>query len=192
MSIRRYAALGLGVLLLVSGSWYFFGPVQEDPVPEGAVFERTLQQLEKRGDMLFEPGAAAPFRGLLIDSYPGGLRKIRIEIAGGKPNGLSRGWYANGQLEVEEHFVAGVASGKRVRWYENGQKRSEAQIENGEITGTFIQWHDNGQKAAEAALVSGEPEGLSRGWYPSGARKSLVEIRGGEVVSREYWEDTVP
>jgi antitoxin component YwqK of YwqJK toxin-antitoxin module len=34
----------------------------------------------------------------------------------------SRGWYENGQLEVEEQFVQGTSHGSRTRWYATAKK----------------------------------------------------------------------
>lgn len=190
MSIRIGSILGAAVITIAAIlAWH------SRPAPEAAdavvqpVVERTRDQLELRDGQLFEPDGDQAFAGLLVEFYPDAGRKVAIEIRDGKPHGLSRGWYRNGQLEVEEQFVAGVAHGPRTRWHPNGLKRSEAQIEHGQITGTYVQWHDNGRKAAEATIVNGQPDGICRGWHPSGNPKSCVELRAGEVVSREYWED---
>jgi antitoxin component YwqK of YwqJK toxin-antitoxin module len=181
--------LALAFLSALLVAWFLRSadePAEAEPPP---VADRTRDQLDLREGVLFERESSNPFTGLLVEFYPDGNRKVAIEIEGGRPHGLSRGWYRNEQLEVQEHFVQGVAHGPRTRWFENGRKRSEARIENGQIVGRFVQWHDNGRKAAEAVLVDGKPHGVCRGWHPSGAPKSRVELRNGEVVSREYWED---
>ena len=188
MSTRKTIALCLPVVAMLT-SWILLrGGGDPDPA---STMERTREQLELRDGRLFEPGATDAFSGRLVGFYPERKPKVSIEISDGHPHGLSRGWYENGQLEVEEHFVKGTAHGLRTRWYENGRKRSEAQIENGQISGTFVQWHDNGAKAAEATMIAGKPDGVGRGWHRSGAPKSRVELRSGAVVSREYWEDTL-
>lgn len=191
MSTRKLVAVAsLAVVAAAVLGWLILPSDRGAPQPPPPVVERTRDQLELRDGRLFETGAGEPFAGLLVGSYPSGQRKIAIEIHDGKPHGRSRGWHDNGQLEVDEQFVDGVADGPRTRWYENGQMRSSAQIEGGVITGTFTRWHDNGHKAAEATMVDGKPDGVSRGWHPSGAPKSMVELRGGQIVSREYWHDS--
>jgi len=181
--------LALAFVSAILVAWLLRPADELEEVEPSPVEECTRDQLDLREGVLFKRDDSDPFTGLLVEFYPDGNRKVAIEVEGGKPHGLSRGWYRNGQLEVKEYLVEGVAHGPRTRWYANGQKRSEARIENGQIVGRFIQWHNNGRKAAEATLVDGKPDGICRGWYRSGAPKSLVELRGGEVVSREYWQD---
>lgn len=193
MSTRhRTTLLALAFVSALLVAWFLRPgdePAEVDPPP---IEERMRDHLDLREGVLFERESSVPFTGLLVEFYPGGNRKVAIEVAGGKPHGRSRGWYRNGQIEVVEHFVNGVAHGPRTRWFENGRKRSEARIEGGQIVGTFVQWHNNGRKAAEATLVDGKPDGVCRGWHPSGAPKSRVEMRAGAVVSCEYWEDQPP
>jgi antitoxin component YwqK of YwqJK toxin-antitoxin module len=151
--------------------------------------ERTRDRLELRDGRLVDRETGQPFSGLLVEHHPNGARKVAIEIADGRPHGLSRGWYPDGRPEVVEHFVAGVAHGPRTRWHPNGAKRSEARIVNGRLSGPFVQWHDNGAKAAELTMIDGRPAGVCLGWHRSGAPKSRVVMRAGEVVSRQYWND---
>ena len=105
---------------------------------------------------------------------------------------LSRGWYENGQLEVEETFERGVAHGQRFRWHANGQKKSEAMIGNGEIAGRFTQFHQNGKRAAEVNMVAGKPHGMSLAWNDSGDLVARVELNGGEIVHQEYFNQDTP
>ena len=175
------------LLALLATAIVVFWPHQDDAAITG---ERTRDQLELReGDVLFVKETNEIFNGLLVEYYPDKVKKVAIEVTEGKPHGVSRGWYDNGQQEVEEHFVKGLSHGKRTRWYDNGTKKSEAEIDNGKIVGTFIKWHENGQKAAEAKMVDGKPDGLSQAWHPSGELKSQVTLKAGEIVSKEYWED---
>ena len=180
------------MVVVAFSAWLIFKDESEPGSPAPPVVERTRDQLEQRDGKLFEPEASEPFTGMLVEYYPEKKPKIAIEIQDGRPHGLSCGWYENGQMEVEERFVSGVSHGQRTRWHENGQKRSEAQIENGQITGKFFKWHDNGQKAAEATLVNGKPDGVSEAWHESGAPKSRVELRDGEIVSKEYFAEANP
>ncbi len=157
--------------------------------PPSADKEFTRSELDLREGFLYEKGTEEPFDGILVEHYPDRRLKFAIEIRDGKPHGISRGYYDDGQQEVEEHFENGISHGMRLRWYRNGQKKSEARIVNGKIEGTFTRWHDNGQKSAEAQMDSGEAHGLSQGWHRSGARKSRVELEHGKVVSKEFWDD---
>ena len=157
--------------------------------PSTAIRELRRDALELRDGALFAKGESKPFDGVLFEKFDANTRKLAIEIHHGKADGLSRGWFENGQLEVEEHFAEGMSHGLRTRWHTNGQKRSETQIEHGKLEGRYTEWHDNGQKAIEMTLANGVPEGGAEAWHPSGVRKSHTTFQSGEIVAREFFDD---
>lgn len=165
-----------------------FAPRGADPA-SAAPRELPRSELELRDGVLYAQGESLPFDGVLLEHFPGGTRRVAIEIRHGVAHGLSRGWHENGQREVEEHFVDGISHGSRTRWYPNGEKKSACEIVDGRIEGTFTRWHDNGQVAAVVTMANGVAQGVSEAWYPSGARKSRVVLEAGEVVSREFFDD---
>jgi antitoxin component YwqK of YwqJK toxin-antitoxin module len=148
-------------------------------------------ELDLRAGMLYLHDSKKPFTGLLVEDYPKGARKVAIEIHRGKVDGLSRGWFENGQEEVEEHFTAGVSQGLRTRWHANGQRKSEEHIEHGKLEGSYLEWHANGRKAVEMTLRAGQADGLVQAWHRSGAPKSRVQMKRGQVVEREFFEDAL-
>jgi antitoxin component YwqK of YwqJK toxin-antitoxin module len=156
------------------------------------VRELTLLELERRDGVLFAKGEQQPFDGHLVESYTKDVRKVVIEIANGKAHGLSRGWYDNGQIEVEETFVEGVSHGPRTRWHRNGSRKAVAQIEHGKDVGTFTEWHENGQLAVKMQMRDGEPDGVVDAWFASGAPRSRVRFENGRQVEQAFWDDRAP
>ncbi|MCF7674051.1 MAG: hypothetical protein K9M97_01810, partial [Akkermansiaceae bacterium] len=149
MSSRAKIAAAAAALGLILAAGWFVARRGGDEPPAG-VREMARSQLELRDGMLYATGEPEAFGGMLVEHFPGGGRRLAIEIHDGKAHGVSRGWHENGRLEVEEHFVHGVSHGSRIRWYPNGVRKSEAQIVEGVIEGTFPGWHDKGRKAAVA------------------------------------------
>jgi antitoxin component YwqK of YwqJK toxin-antitoxin module len=154
--------------------------------------EVTRGDLDLHGGMLYLHGSPQPYSGELVAKYVSGAKKARIDLRQGKVDGLSQGWYENGQLEVEEHFVAGVSEGLRTRWHANGQKRSEEQIERGVVVGHYVEWHENGRKAVEMTLRNGKPEGLAEAWHPDGILKSQAHFALGKMGERKFFPDSLP
>lgn len=134
-------------------------------------------------------GESVPFTGFMIERYPDGLLQSRTSVSNGLLEGLSEGWYTNGQRQVLEHFQAGVSHGQRVKWYANGVKLSEANIVQGKIEGVFRRWHDNGVLAEEIPMKAGQPDGLSRAYYSNGRLKAEARLRAGQVLEQKFWED---
>lgn len=179
------AGLALVFALAVLPGWFAPDPVEE---MRNTLRECMRSELELREGVLFVKGESTPFEGTMVEVFPGGVRRIAIAIQDGRPHGISRGWYENSQLEVEEHFVHGVSHGLRTRWFANGVRKSEAQIADGKVEGTFTRWHENGQLAVEARMVGGVADGLSKAWHPTGKLKSRVVLKRGEVVEREFFD----
>lgn len=168
-------ALAIAALtaLAILGSW------RSEPLP-------SLQRadLDLRNGILHARGVEKPFNGTLVESFPGGSRKLAIDIRAGQAHGLSRGWFESGQPEVEEHFSRGFSHGVRTRWHENGHVRSLAPITLGKLDGRYEEWHASGHKALEILFVNGQPEGEARAWSEDGAARPPRFYRNGVATSR--------
>lgn len=137
----------------------------------------------------YQAGRTNPFAGWLLDHGPDGLLLARSAISNGVLNGLSEGYYTNGQAQIREHFRDNVSDGIREKWYANGQRQSVATIVQGRVDGTFQRWHENGQLAERIELKQGNPEGKAWAFYPSGYVRAETETHAGEVLQRIHWED---
>ena len=179
---RNAAAALLLLCAVLFGLWKWTRPAPP-------VRELMRSELDLRDGRLYATGETRPFTGRLVEIYTAERRKLEIEIHDGQAHGLSRGWYDDGQIEVEETFVAGISHGPRTRWHQNGAKKSAAQIVNGELEGPYAEWHENGQPAIAMTLHRGQPDGLVEAWHPSGALKSHVRFEQGRQVSRDFWPD---
>jgi antitoxin component YwqK of YwqJK toxin-antitoxin module len=177
-AIILLALIGAAVLLLTHS-----GPrnISSPEVPQS--------QLVLREGSWYREGEAAPFTGVMVETYETGERKSRSEIANGLFEGLYETWYTNGQPQCLEQFHAGVSHGLRTSWHPNGRKLSEVQIVQGKLEGTFRRWYEDGNLHEEIALENGKPEGISRGYYPSGFLRAEARLHNGELLSQEFWKD---
>ena len=185
----RSGILGGLLIAFLMGTYVFWPTEATRPQVQR---ECLRSELDLREGVLYFKGKDAPFRGNLIENYGKDARKLEISIQNGRPHGLSRGWFEDGQLETEEHFVEGVSHGLRTRWHPNGAKKSETTIVDGQVSGSHIEWHDNGQLAAEATMFEGQPDGVVESWYPTGRLKSRVVYEGGIPAEKEFFEDVGP
>ncbi len=154
-----------------------------------SALEITRSQLVLRDGSWYRVGEATPFTGVMFETYPSGEQKSRVAIANGRLEGLSEGWYTNGQRQVLEHFRAGLSHGLRTKWHPNGQKLSEVQIVRGKLEGTFRRWNQDGSLFEEIQMANGKAEGISRAYYPSGFVRTEARLHGGEVLNQKFWND---
>jgi antitoxin component YwqK of YwqJK toxin-antitoxin module len=182
----------------------FFGLVGCTDGPGESLAVATLDELKKEENGLHFKSTGELFTGYLTEYYPvsktnqlqqvqdgGSQLKSRSVVRGGKLNGLSEGWYSDGQQQVVEIFVDGKSHGVRVKWHRNGWKAAEDSIEHGELNGVCRKWHDNGQLAEEMAMVDGQADGQARSWHPDGSQKAEVLLEKGKVVKQQFWEEGV-
>ncbi|SVD33749.1 uncharacterized protein METZ01_LOCUS386603 [marine metagenome] len=182
----------------------FFGLVGCTDGPGESLAVATLDELKKEENGLHFKSTGELFTGYLTEYYPvsktnqleqvedgGSQLKSRSVVRGGKLNGLSEGWYSDGQQQVAEVFVDGKSHGVRVKWHRNGWKAAEDSIEHGELNGVCRKWHDNGQLAEEMAMVDGQADGQARSWHPDGSQKAEVLLEKGKVVEQQFWEEGV-
>jgi antitoxin component YwqK of YwqJK toxin-antitoxin module len=194
--IRLFIAMAIGGL--------FFGLVGCTDGPGESLAVATLDELKKEENGLHFKSTGELFTGYLTEYYPvsktnqlqqvqdgGSQLKSRSVVRGGKLNGLSEGWYSDGQQQVVEVFVDGKSHGVRVKWHRNGWKAAEDSIEHGELNGVCRKWHDNGQLAEEMAMVDGQADGQARSWHPDGSQKAEVLLEKGKVVKQQFWEEGV-
>ncbi len=177
--IAAIGGVSLLVLLLV---------FQPKPLPL-TLPEVARANLALREGRLYQTGRTNPFTGFLVEFYPHHVPLSRSVISNGLLNGVSEGWYTNGQIQVREYFKDGVSHGLREKWHENGQKLSEATIVEGKIEGTFRRWHDNGQLAEQIEMKNGNPDGAAMAFYPSGCLKAKTRMQNGKLLEQKTWND---
>ena len=179
----------LALLAGVAATAWWLGWAGRHHAPRGALPEVARTNLVQQAQQWYQPGQTNPFTGWMVDFYQGGSPQSRSFLSNGLLNGLSEGWYTNGQLEVAEQFKDGVSHGLRTKWHPNGAKMTEGMIVNGKHEGVFHRWHDTGTLAEEIEMHDGQPDGPSYDYYPSGFLKTQARLRQGEVVERLSWAD---
>lgn len=177
----RRRLLGIGALVALALVTWGLREHFTPPVPPATALRADLTL---RDGALHLGAATSPFTGLLVEDWRPGQRRTEVTIRDGRAHGLSRGWFENGRLEVEETFAHGVSHGTRTRYFSDGAKKSEVKIRDGELTGTFREWHANGRLARETPLVAGVPHGEVRSWDERGTLTGTARVERGQRVSR--------
>jgi len=137
----------------------------------------------------YELPKANLFTGWMVEFHPSGIMSTRVAVSNGLLNGVSEGYYTNGQVQIREYYKDSVADGRRQKWYENGQQKSEALIVAGKLEGNYRSWHENGQLAEQFEMKQGNPEGEAWAYYVSGFAKAKTSVRAGEVLTQTSWAD---
>ena len=174
---KRCSALIAFALLVISGV-VWRGWTARLPLETALRSELVLRE-----GVLYRAAAPLPFKGVIVEDWRAGQRRVEVTIVDGRAHGLSRGWYENGQIEVEEHFVHGVSHGTRTRWFAEGGKKSQVEIRQGQLTGTFREWHPSGQRARETPLRDGVAHGEVKSWDVAGKLTGTAQVSKGQKIA---------
>ena len=121
--------------------------------------------------------------GATLDPDEGEGLRYEWEYKDGKPtDGISKGWYSNGNLRNTKTYKDGKENGLRTDWYPDGQKSDEGNYKDGIIHGKWIEWHENGEKCVEGNFVDGKKEGIFTYWWEDGLPKWEIHFKDGEKV----------
>src|SRR5690349_18987332 len=105
--------------------------------------------------------------------FPNGQLEWEATIKDGKPAGMVRHWYENGNLKREcpcdEH---GLEHGIVRDWDKDGKLLNESEWHHG--TGVSKSWFENGQVESESDYVRGKLSGRMRMWWEDGSLMSTT------------------
>jgi histidinol-phosphate aminotransferase len=124
----------------------------------------------------------------LMDNEDGTLYVLDLEKVGGMPDGEFKKYWSNGNLKYHWRYkngqrVDGISKG----WFPDGQLKSE-QIykDNGIIKRCF--WHENGIQSKEENWKNGEYNGLYTRWDEHGIKEWEKFYKDGELISFTYFK----
>jgi len=64
----------------------------------------------------------------------------------GVKDGISKGWYPNGNLKHTQTWKDGIQYGKDIWYYENGQMRDEGEFKDGKYHRMINRWTEDGRQ----------------------------------------------
>ena len=88
---------------------------------------------------------------------PGKQLRWEWEYKDGKrADGVSKGWYPQGNLKQIKHYKNGVKHGETIRYYDNGQVLDEFNFKNGLRHGTLTTYFHNGKIMKQSLWKNGK------------------------------------
>jgi antitoxin component YwqK of YwqJK toxin-antitoxin module len=102
-----------------------------------------------------------------------------IGYRNGVLDGVSKKWYASGQLMEWRSYRTGEKDGPQIAYFENGNKKFEYTAEKDFAVGIMREWNDSGNLVHLATYEKGQEEGVQKMWYDNGKiRANYVMIKG--------------
>jgi|TARA_Y100000034_G_C6862431_1_gene392668 antitoxin component YwqK of YwqJK toxin-antitoxin module len=129
------------------------------------------------------PGGSKNADFTLNEEEGDGLRYELFFKDGMRADGISRGWYPNGQLKSEYTWKDGKQNGSFTQWKETGEKEIVKYYKDGKHDGLYTEWYDTGLKMREGTYKDDEYDGVWTEWYENGQKKSEKIFKDGELIS---------
>ena len=105
---------------------------------------------------------------------------------GKRADGVSKGWFPNGQIKNIRTFKDGEEDGLWTEWYENGYKEKEGTFKDSSGNpipdGVWTYWYENGQKEKEIGYKDGKENGKWTYWYENGQKKYETTYKDGNLI----------
>tara|TARA_B100000287_G_scaffold16556_1_gene16649 strand:- start:166 stop:708 length:543 start_codon:yes stop_codon:yes gene_type:complete len=106
---------------------------------------------------------------------------------GKRADGISRGWYSNGQLKCEWTWKDGERNGLQTQWNPDGTKEWEGYYKDGKKHGLRTWYYGNGQKKWEGVWKNGEQDGVWTHWYDNGEKQKEETFKDDKLISKKEW-----
>ena len=174
MSSRAVFVLALALLASCRSSSQ--GPVQRiDPnanAPEELREHKRVDpgtgQTTKQWATIAQGNRPGSKQGKEIVTRADGTKEWEREWDHGKPSGVWRSWYENGQMRSECFFAGPKQERVMTFWFANGQRRLQGPAKDGVRCGHWRVWYENGQLAEEGEFVGSRREGAWQAWSKDG------------------------
>lgn len=139
---------------------------------------KSSSNISYANDIVFLNGEK--YNGFLYQLSPNGKDTLSIEgFKNGLLSGISKKWFANGQLMEERYFLNGKKNGQQTAYWQNGLKRFEFIAKNDAYEGELKEWGNTGYLYHVGHYVNGQEEGAQKMWYENGKlRANYVILQG--------------
>jgi len=108
--------------------------------------------------------------GIVVhERWRDGSPRLELEWHGGKRNGRSRRYFADGTIERESTYADNREEGLERQYYPTGRRRSEVTYVHGFPDGPAVYYHPNGKKSSEGRYHQSRQIGVWRTWDRAGA-----------------------
>lgn len=169
--------------------WYENGQLMSEGTYEDGRLEGPYSEWYENGQKKFETTYRL-HANFLFDREPGFLGVSTREFED-IMHGMTREWYANGQLMSEGAYDKGRKDGLWKEYYSSGQLQLEAIFDRTKISGSVTEYFENGnQRSKGFHEVAGRRKLRTGRWttfYENGDKESEGEYMKNEKIGR--WQE---
>ena len=118
----------------------------------------------------------ADFGGLTFEESEGDGLRYEWYYRDGKQDGVTKGWYPNGQIKTMKKFDNGNRIGEWSAWFIGGNIKLKENYKDDKRHGIRTKWGNNGKKRWEMFYINGLKDGTWTFWD-----------KNGNIIKEEIW-----
>lgn len=111
--------------------------------------------------------------------WVGTLHRV-FNYANNRAHGMSRTYYPDGAIWMEQHYEKGSLDGPARTFYRSGSIREECTYKEGNLDGELKSYYEDGIMEAAAYYNQGSLEGDYKTYFPTGMPKESSTFRDGK------------
>ena len=119
--------------------------------------------------------------GQWVYYYENGKPKEISGYKNGLVDGLSEGWFDNGNKWFSYTYANGKLNGLETYYYYNGKTKSSSELKDDRKNGTTKYFDIKGMLSSSAAYVNDNLEGMTFGYHSNGKLKSELKYAGNKA-----------
>jgi len=140
------------------------------------MFTISFGQARQGSDGLYYDERGRLFSGTCYEYYADSVLHATLEIKKGEPDGLTKIYFENGQMEEIRSFRKGMMHGKWEKWNRQSVKIAEASYSDDKKDGKWYVWDDSGILRYDMTYSMGEKTGT---WF-------MYDEKGALINQKEY------
>lgn len=160
------------------------------PLPPNLLVDHNDRNLEWHKDLWRYNGKI--FSGYITQQQANNLVIYKLPVINGLANGLSVGFYDNGQKMLEQHFANNKPDGPFRLWWRNGQYKYIFFYKEDKYDGVQKVFFEDGKLREESNYKNGSLEGLQRVWDRDGKLVSNYTIRNNKLYGIVKVKSCIP
>ncbi|MBN2743477.1 MORN repeat protein [Breznakibacter xylanolyticus] len=128
----------------------------------------SFAQLVQHDDGRFYDHAGKPYSGVYIEYYPGGNKRVEMNLTEGQKHGKTILYFKNDSVQEIRSFYQDLMDGTWITFNDKSVKVGEANYLRGVKHGKWYIWDDNGVLRYEMEYLNGAKCGTWKIWDDKG------------------------
>jgi len=138
----------------------------------GCTSKKSLDEIQKRGDLYYLKNSDNPFSGLLYADYAKDTNWFKKEIKKGMIDGKVEIWYRSKQKKYEFEYKENKPNGIALGWYDNGVQWFKGSLKDGNLDGLIEVKNEQNQIILQSNYINGKRNDKWIEYYSNGKTKN--------------------